>query len=72
MAEQKLVLPPEEELEEVFVRTASGPGGQNVNKTSTAVRLVYRFMESDFLQAGTVIKCIIADCLHTGRKNNSG
>ena len=49
MAEQKLVLPPEEELEEVFVRTASGPGGQNVNKTSTAVRLVYRFMESDFL-----------------------
>ena len=49
MAEKKLLLPPEEELQEVFVRTASGPGGQNVNKTSTAVRLVYRFMESDFL-----------------------
>lgn len=49
MAEQKLILPPAEELEEEFVRTASGPGGQNVNKTSTAVRLVYRFMESDFL-----------------------
>lgn len=42
-------LPPEEELEEEFVRSASGPGGQNVNKTATAVRLTYRFMESDFL-----------------------
>ncbi len=39
-------LPPEDELEEEFVRSASGPGGQNVNKTATAVRLTFRFMES--------------------------
>ena len=42
-------LPPEEELEEEFVRSASGPGGQNVNKTATAVRLTFRFMESSVL-----------------------
>lgn len=34
----RLVALPEEELEERFVR-ASGPGGQNVNKVSTAVEL---------------------------------
>lgn len=44
-----LPLPPEEELEEEFLRCASGPGGQNVNKTATAVRLTYRFLESRFL-----------------------
>ena len=42
-------LPPEEELEEEFVRSASGPGGQNVNKTATAVRLTFRFLESPSL-----------------------
>ena len=42
-------LPPEEELEEEFVRSASGPGGQNVNKTATAVRLTFRFLESPTL-----------------------
>lgn len=49
MPEPGLHLPPEEELEEESLRTASGPGGQNVNKTSTAIRLVYRFRESSFL-----------------------
>ena len=49
MPESELHLPPEEELEEESLRTASGPGGQNVNKTSTAVRLVYKFGGSAFL-----------------------
>ena len=42
-------LPPAGELEEEFVRSANGPGGQNVNKTATAVRLTFRFMESTVL-----------------------
>jgi len=39
----------EEDLEESFVRS-SGPGGQNVNKTSTAVVLLHR-------PTGTMVKC---------------
>ncbi len=39
----------EEDLEESFVRS-SGPGGQNVNKTSTAVLLVHR-------PSGITVKC---------------
>lgn len=31
----------ESDLDETFIR-ASGPGGQNVNKTATAVRLLHR------------------------------
>ena len=39
----------EEDLDESFVRS-SGPGGQNVNKTSTAVLLVHR-------PTGITVKC---------------
>jgi ribosome-associated protein len=40
----------ERELEWEFIR-ASGPGGQNVNKVSTAVRLRWRVVGSDTLPA---------------------
>jgi protein subunit release factor B len=39
----------EEDLVESFIRS-SGPGGQNVNKTSTAVMLVYK-------PTGLTVKC---------------
>jgi peptide chain release factor len=39
----------EADLEESFVRS-SGPGGQNVNKTSTAVQLVHR-------PSGVTVRC---------------
>ncbi len=37
------------DLEEVFIRPASGPGGQHVNKTSCGVRLSF-----DFIRAATI------------------
>src|SRR5688572_21727318 len=42
----------EGEIEERFVR-ASGPGGQNVNKLSTAVQIRFDAMASPSLDAGT-------------------
>ncbi|MBO1074927.1 alternative ribosome rescue aminoacyl-tRNA hydrolase ArfB [Roseomonas marmotae] len=42
---------PEEELRESFVR-ASGPGGQNVNKVSSAVRLAFDVAASPSLPEG--------------------
>ena len=38
----------EDEVEERFIR-ASGPGGQNVNKTATAVQLRFRIVDSPSL-----------------------
>lgn len=36
----------DDELEEVFIRPAAGPGGQHVNKTSCGVRLSFDFMNA--------------------------
>lgn len=42
-----IIIPGEELQEEFFL--ASGPGGQHVNKTATAVRLRYRLRDSNAL-----------------------
>jgi ribosome-associated protein len=44
------LLPPPQELEEEMIRPASGPGGQHVNRTACAVRLVYHFKDSLLLR----------------------
>jgi ribosome-associated protein len=46
---------PEEELEERFVR-ASGPGGQNVNKLSTAVQLRFDVRRSPSLADDVAVR----------------
>jgi len=40
---------PEDELREEFLCAAAGPGGQHVNRTATAVRLIFHVMNSRIL-----------------------
>lgn len=43
-ASRKIILPddiPDDDLREVFLCTASGPGGQHVNRTASTVRLFF-------------------------------
>jgi len=48
---------PEDELIEEFLRS-SGPGGQHVNKTATAVRLRYDAMKSFALPASVLARLL--------------
>lgn len=50
-------LPPEEELEEKFIR-ASGPGGQHVNRSETAVQLRFDAANSRFLDEAVARRLI--------------
>lgn len=52
-------LPPEDELDERFIR-ASGPGGQHVNRSETAVQLRFDAANSRFLSASAARRLIEA------------
>ena len=47
---------PEDELREEFLCTASGPGGQHVNRTSNTVRLFFDAEHSSLLTASARIR----------------
>ena len=40
---------PQDDLYEEFVRSASGPGGQHVNRTESAVRLHFKYLQCAIL-----------------------
>ncbi len=40
---------PQEDLYEEFVRSASGPGGQHVNRTGSTVRLHFKYQQCSIL-----------------------
>ena len=40
---------PQEDLYEEFVRSAAGPGGQHVNRTESAVRLHFKYLQCAIL-----------------------
>lgn len=50
MREEKKNIVPDSEIREDFVRSASGPGGQHVNRTSCSVRLFFNIGASTTLR----------------------
>ena len=54
---------PPEEIREEFFRMSAGPGGQKVNKTSSAVRLIFDAANTSLLdEAGKIRLRILAGC----------
>ena len=62
--EEPVILPsqiPPDEIQEEFLRTSAGPGGQKINKTSSAVRLIFDAANTVLLdEAGRIRLQILA------------